>query len=421
MRRIEESASDLGIWERGGYVPVQPFILTTAAKELLHDVGARLKELVVGHALERAGGDLHRLADITEWRDDERWFLGGSRPLSNALGAARSDVFISGGRPHIFEINIGTCLNGATSSSALSTALLRTPLGAEMVRTHGIESDVYVDQLVRWIRRQHPGESPEVALLAFPDQGDEGALRWVDEHVTRFASQGIPCEFVAVGEADIVGGSLVWRGKRYGIAIRYYMVTPRAADHLDFLSALERATGTVLFGSYVSQLFTSKNLLADLYQDDRLTAAERRVLHYVPWTARLKDGPVRRGEGRVDPVEWAALNREHAVLKPGNLFGSRGLVVGHLTSEADWPGDLEAAVQDGGYVVQERVRPDTWTIPYWHIESEALVSVDSPVLMGPFVVDGADGGVYTQQPINGTEDDFLGEDRDVSLGCVMSA
>lgn len=278
VSHIEESASELGIWERGGYVPLQPFIISDAANKLLHGVGSRLKELQVDHALHRAGGDLYRLADIAEWAYDERWFLGTGRPLFNALVSARSDVLLAGGRPNFLEINIGTCLNGGTTSAVLSAALLGSPVGSDMSRAYGIKSNSYLDELVQWIRRQHSNESPNVALLGFADHGDEGSLKWADEHAARFASCGISCEFVLVDEAEISDNSLSWRGKRYEVAIRYFMVSPKMSDHLDFFGALESATATVLYGSYVSQLFTSKNLLADLYQNDRLTPDQRELV-----------------------------------------------------------------------------------------------------------------------------------------------
>jgi hypothetical protein len=421
VRFIEESASELGVWERGGYVPLQPFVVSAAAGALMHDVGSRLEQLLVDHAPSRAGGDLHRLADIAGWPGDQRWFLGTERPLADALGSARSDVFISAGLPSVLELNIGTCLNGGTTSAVLSTALLDSPVGVQMRRTHGIRSSSYLDAMVRWVRGRLPGESPRVALLAFPDQGDEGSLKWADEQAARFAPHGISCGFVPIGEAEILDNSLYWHGTRYDVAIRYFMVSPKAAaEHLDFFTALEHATGTVLLGSYVSQLFTSKNLLADLYQDDQLTTSQRRLLDNAPWTARL-DRPARRGQTRVDPAEWAAGNREHAVLKPGNLYGSRGLVIGHRTPEPDWRSALDAALRDGGYIMQQLVHPDTWTNTYWHIDSETLVTADSPALLGPFQIDGIDGGVYTQQPITGTEDNLLDPHQDVSLGCVMTA
>jgi hypothetical protein len=418
---IQEVANELGIWERGGYVPVQPFVVSAAANKVLHKVGAQLQDLLVSHALDNADGDLHRLADIAEWRQGDRWFLGANRPLSEALESRRSDVFVAGGRPQFLELNFGTCLNGATVAAVLGPALLKSPVGVEMRHAHGVRSGSFLGELVHWVRRHLPDDNARIALLAVPDLGDEGSVKWAEDQMVYFASHGIACDFVPVGEADVDDGTLTWRGRRYGGAVRYFMVTPKVADHLDFIIALEHATGTAVFGAYVSQLFTSKALLADLYHDERLTSQQRRLLDHVPWTARLRPARVRKAEERVDPVEWAVNNRERAVLKPSNLFGSRGVVVGHLTSETDWCDTVDAAVQEGGHVVQELVRPDTWTSTYWHIESETLVSVCSPVLLGPFVVDGNDAGCYYQQPITGTENDFLSRERDLSLGCLMSA
>lgn len=421
VRLIRTGAGELGVWERGGYIPLQPFVVSAAANRLLHDVGRQLQDLLISHALDRAGGDLARLADIAEWPHDDRWFLGAKQPLAHAVGSRRADMFVADGRPQFLEFNFGTCLNGGVSSAVLSSTLLSTPLGSRLRSARAIGYGSFLDNLVRWVRRELPGNSPRVALLAVPSDGDEGSIRWAEHHQACFAAYGIPSDLVPISEAEVVDGALTWCGNRYQGAIRYFMVTPKVACHLGFIAAMEHAERTTLFGGYLSQLFTSKALLADLYQDDRLSADQRRLLDYIPWMARLREGPARRGEEQVDPVEWAQANREHAVLKPSNLFGSRGVVVGHLTPEADWRSALEAAVKAGGHVVQELVHPDAWQAMYWHIESESLVKVESPALLGPYVVDGADGGAYTRHPITGTEDDLLGGGHDISLGCVMSA
>jgi hypothetical protein len=419
-RYIEKSASELGVWERGGYVPLQPFIVSNAASKLLHNVYSGIKQLQVEHAVISAKGDLHRLADVVGWRHDERWFLGAKRPLAAALGAGRADIFISGGRPKFLEVNIGTCLNGNISSAVLPKVFLSSLFGAEMSRLHAMQECSYIDEMIQWVQRYQSGERSNVALLGFPDETTEGSLKWADEQIARFASHGISSEFVPVGEAEVADNALYWRNKRYGAAIRYFMVSAKVAEHLDFFRALEYATDTILFGSYVSQLFTSKSLLADLYQDERTTAEQRRLLSYLPWTARLREGFARKAGERVDPIDWAVQHRADTVLKPGNQFGSRGVVVGRLMSDSDWCSALDTAVRDGSYVVQELVLPDTWESMYWHIDSESLVRVESPVLLGQFGVDGADGGCHVQQPIKGSEVDLLSRDREVSLGCVMS-
>ncbi|WP_026424297.1 hypothetical protein [Actinokineospora inagensis] len=418
---VEKSASELGVWERGGYIPLQPFLVSTAARRHLQRVHSGLKQLQVGYASDVAQGDARRLADAVGWSPAESWFLGAKRPLADALGASRSDVFVAGGRPRFLEINIGTCLNGNISSSVLGEVFPSTPVGSQIGQDHPVEGSSYLAELIRWVRRDRSGGPVNVALLGFRDDASEASLRWADEQAERFAAVGIWCQFVPVDEAEIVDDTLCWRNKRYDAAIRYFMASARVAEHRDFFHALEHATRTTLYGSYVSQLFASKTLLADLYQNDRNTAKQRRLLSYLPWTARLVERYARKEGMRIDPIAWAAGHRSTAVLKPGNQFGSRGVVVGALTSDAEWREALADGVRAGDHVVQELVEPDTWSCMYWHIESESLVRVESPVLLGQFDVNGADGGCHVQQPIKGSEVDLLTRDRDVSLGCVMSA
>jgi hypothetical protein len=58
-----------------------------------------------------------------------------------------------------------------------------------------------------------------------------------------FASHGLACDFVPIEEAGIVDGWLAWRGRRYQGAVRYFMVTPKVADQLDFIIALGARRG----------------------------------------------------------------------------------------------------------------------------------------------------------------------------------
>lgn len=416
---VRNAADKLGIWEHGGNVPMQPFVIGAPAYAALHETGRRLQDLLIEHSLQACGGDLHRLADVAELAQPDRWFLGSRRPLDQALGCRRSDVFVTEGHPWFLELNFGTCLNGTTSTPLLTDALLGSGPGRAVRHKHDLTAHSFLAARAAWVRRQRPRA---VALLGFAAQGDDGSLRVFEAECDHLAAHGIPCDFVPMEEADVVDGAVCWRGKRYDLAIRYFMAGERVKQrHLDLVTAIEQASDTVLLGAYVSQLFTSKALLADLHCEPRLRLAQRALLDHVPWTARVRPARVPKGEGTVDPVEWAESNRERAVLKPYNLFGSRGVVLGNAVIEQQWRSALDTAVRDGGYVVQELVRPDAWTNWYWNLESDTLIMVDSPVLLGPYVVDGAPGGCFAQQPLSGAAEDMLNWQRGISFGCVVSA
>ncbi|WP_435109855.1 hypothetical protein [Nocardiopsis synnemataformans] len=419
---VREAASELGIWSRGGYVPLQPFVLGSGSANFLHGIGSRLGDLLRDHALEACGHDMGKLADIAELSEDERWFVGAERPLDQALGCLRPDVLVSDGRPYVLELNFGTCLNGTTAAPVLTDTLLSTPTGREMRRANDLSARSFFAARSDWARTHARGDGGRVALLGLASEGDEGSLRAFQAEGDYFAAHGVPCDFVPVEEAEVAQGSLWWRGRPYGTAIRYFMANARVRrDHMDFVIALEHAKGTRLLGSYVSQLFTSKALLADLYCDPRLDARQRRLLSFVPWTARLTPGWVDRHGDRVDPVEWAFANREEAVLKPFNLFGSRGVLMGSALGEQEWREAVEGALREGAHVVQERVRADPWPMRYWNLESEAVEAVEAPVLLGPYSVGAQDGGCFTQQPIRGGAEALIERGHPRSFGTVVSS
>jgi hypothetical protein len=395
----------------------------------VHGLNAALGQLCVDHATYVSQGDLERLADRLGWPEEERWFLATGRPLEDALVASRSDVFVSSGQFKILEININSCLNGATASSVLASALMESRLGIEMTRAHRLAPRSYLDELAGWWRRRLGAHASDIALLGFQCDGDEGEERWVDEHRRCFLRHGLSCEFVPVDEADVADGALAYRGKRFTAAIRYFMATPAdllvepavAKRHRDFFRALEQASSTIFMGSYAGQLFSSKALLADILQCSGLSAAQQRIVKHIPWLARLEPVHVDKHGERVDPIRWAARNRMSAVIKPSHGHGSQGVVVGAAVSEARWIQAIDVAVRNGGHIVQERVSPEAWTNLYWDIEADGLVEMERPVLLGPFGLDGRDAGCLSRQPVRGDEFELANRRANITLGCVMPA
>ena len=114
-------------------------------------------------------------------------------------------------------------------------------------------------------------------------------------------------------------------------------------------------------------------------------------------------------------------NRERAVIKPANLYGSCGVVLGPSNTGDEWSRLVREAVGSGDYVVQELVVPDSWRMHYWDSVADAAVEISAPVLLGPFAVGGRSGGCVAQQPISGAVEDLLRPDKGRSFGVVVSA
>ncbi|MCH0566157.1 hypothetical protein [Streptomyces sp. MUM 2J] len=420
-REIEYSCRELGIWQYTDLVPVQPFVVDAASGRTLDRLNSQLTRLLVDHAVDISAGDFGRLADHTGVPQDARWFLPAAQPLGRVLGCSRADVLVESGQPKFLEFNFGACLNGATPTPVLTEALFKSGPGIEARRAHGIGAQSTFAARLSWIVDQLPEPGGRVALLGFPWDGDEGSLRAFELEAAYHSAHGVPCDFVPFDEVEIDAGGLHWQGVTYAAAVKYFMASERVVgEHADRLVALEQS-GVPLFGGQLAALFTSKALLADLFQRTDLTAEQQRLLDHVPWTARLQEGPARRQGALVDATEWAASHRENAVLKPCNAFGSRGVVLGSVTPAGEWERLLKDAVASDDYVVQEAVEADPWPLLYWDRQREELTEVTAPVLLGPFRVGERSAGCYTKQPRVNEAARLLRHRDGVSFGCVVTA
>ena len=88
----------------------------------------------------------------------------------------------------------------------------------------------------------------------------------------------------------------------------------------------------------------------------RFDAAERALIEaHVPWTRLLRPGPaVRRGR-EVDLIPTVRAGRAELVLKKGLSVGGREVVVGPAFDEPGWQAAVDAALADGGWIVQDLV------------------------------------------------------------------
>lgn len=420
VETIVERADLLGIWSASGMVPLQPFVLPRGATSHIHALSRDLHNLLVNHALDVSGGDLGRLADYLDWPDSERWQFRGRTPLDFALGSSRADVMVSNGAPRIIELNFGTCLNGSTSTPVLADAVLDSGVGRSLMGDH-TRATGYIDALGRWLLRGPRGAGDRVALLSSIEASDEGATRWAEHQIHHLAGHGIKADLVPIEEMEVLDGVLSWNKLRYQQAVRFFMLNGPLLKYRDVVEAVEQAAGTRVYGSYISQLFTSKALLADVLQRPGLSGASKRALDAVPWTARLVEGPVWWRDREVDPIQWTLDNRVDAVLKPAHLYGSRGVKLGRLTPEPAWHDIVLDAVSLGDHVVQELVDPDSWTCSYYNLREDRLMTVQSPVILGSFTVDDQPAGTFVQQPTSGDWPGLSGGTGATSLGVAVDA
>jgi uncharacterized circularly permuted ATP-grasp superfamily protein len=97
----------------------------------------------------------------------------------------------------------------------------------------------------------------------------------------------------------------------------------------------------------------------------------------------------------IDLLDFVTANRNRLVLKPNDDYGGHGITIGWNVDETGWKKALSEAVENGDYVVQERVPTARETFPALRDDAtfefaEQLVDLD------PLLFNGKVGSAFTR-------------------------
>lgn len=186
---------------------------------------------------------------------------------------------------------------------------------------------------------------------------------------------------------EIEGTRVFCRGRRVHALVD---MTPRPSD-----TALYRCFkmgGLLLLNDSIDLIFGDKQNLALLSEnaDSPLLSSEERELvrRHVPWTRRLADREVVYAGRRARLLDLVLGEQDRMVVKPGMDFGGKGVYLGRATSDAEWRRAVDAALDEGSWVVQEALE----SRPYlFQAGPEGCSPHD--VIWGPFVFGGEYAGL----------------------------
>lgn len=122
---------------------------------------------------------------------------------------------------------------------------------------------------------------------------------------------------------------------------------------------------------------------ASLFNNSELAAIKK----HVPWTRKFRDEATENAGQKIDLVEWTRVNANKLVLKPNDDYGGHGIALGWSSSTSDWDDAITAALADGDYLVQERVKTAKEIFPMitddgkWEMV-EQLVDLDPLLFLG---------------------------------------
>lgn len=160
-----------------------------------------------------------------------------------------------------------------------------------------------------------------------------------------------------------------------------------------------RAGAICMVNSFRSKIIHKKALFAVLTSRRRagLFSSEEQaaISRHVPWTRLVRAEKTDYLGAEIDLLEFVRTNRNRMVLKPNDDYGGHGITIGWNIDEPGWNEALQQAVENGDYVVQERVPTARETFPALKDDgtiefAEQLVDLD------PLLFNGKVGSAFTR-------------------------
>ena len=378
-----------------------------------HDVMAELGrltvelvELVKSLPQRWFGSDPQKLADFYGQFPAPMMEILLAEPNGIAPSLARGDFLLDEDGWKCLELNVSSNLGGwemdmlrerYLESSVLTRAF--DEIGVEPV---GIDPaallfEHVLEEVGRHVR--DAGDEIRVALVSgaqapFPDN-PEVRERLGRSFAKATAARGVrgEVELARIDHLQVRGGTVHHAGKRLH-ALLLNLVPARP----DLYRCFKAGRLAIFNGPLEPMLSTKRNLalLSEHAGSERWTDRERELIaKHLPWTREVRAGETTYDGAAVDLPAFLLDERQRLVLKPALESGGRGVLVGAAAEPREWRAQVDAALSEGGWIVQERVESRPFLYRYGD-EGAAL----HRVVWGPFALGQRYGGVVLRlQPL----------------------
>jgi hypothetical protein len=216
-----------------------------------------------------------------------------------------------------------------------------------------------------------------------------------------FEKHGCPSVICSPDELEYRDGALFFGETKIDLVYRRLLVNEYLPIIDEFPALLDayRAGDVCMANSFRAKLVHKKaifSVLTDekysyLFSEDELDA----IHDHVPWTRNFRDRKTKYRDEEIDLVEWTRSNKDKLALKPNDDYGGHGIYIGWISTDEDWELAIKTALEDGDYLVQERVRTAKEVFPY--IDEEGHVHMTSSLVdLDPMLFNGKVGSAFTR-------------------------
>ncbi len=333
---------------------------------------------------------------------------------SQVSPTSRLDSFLVGDTYSYVELN-GESPAGiafADSATAIFETLPVMQKFSERYNVRGLAGRPHLLEVLLNCYTEFLGREPETKpVIAIVDLKDLPTIKEFELFRDYFQENGHTALICSPDELEFDGKKLYFRNVAIDIVYKRLLVNeylPIMAEQPALLDAY-RAGAICMVNSFRGKLVHKKAIFAvltnekyeSLFSETELAA----IRAHIPWTRKFREEKtiIRTGSGSdgvqsesIDLVDWTRKNAEKLVLKPNDDYGGHGIYIGWNSTESEWNDAIEAALADGDYLIQERVKTAKEIFPMLHEIQPTFSYVEQLVDLDPLLFNGVVGAAFTR-------------------------
>jgi hypothetical protein len=294
----------------------------------------------------------------------ERELIGIDPGYRAVSPTARLDSFLTEAAYSFVELN-GESPAGIAYVDAAYEIFARLPVMKKFGETYNARPlygsrymlDVLLDSYEEFLGRK-PDAAPQIAIVDLGDRPTQSEFELFKEF---FEQQGYPTIICTPEQLEFSSNCLRAGDFQIDIVYKRLLVNeylPIIKESPALLDAY-RAGAVCMVNSFRSKLIHKKALFAVLTDQRRASLfsneEQQAIRKHVPWTRLVRAEKSDYFGQEVDLLEYIKANRNKLVLKPNDDYGGHGITIGWNSEGAAWDTALEEALENGDYLVQERV------------------------------------------------------------------
>ncbi len=317
---------------------------------------------------------------------------------------ARLDSFLTENSYSFVELN-GESPAGVAYADSATEIFMNLPVMKKFCEKYEVETlegrskmlDVLLGCYEEFLGHK-PEKSPVIAIVDLKDLPTQKEFELFKDY---FEEKGYTALICSPDELEYDGKYLVYKGVTIDIVYKRLLVN----EYLPIINSAPalldayRAGAVCMVNSFRSKIVHKKAIFAvltnenytHLFNETELEA----IRNHIPWTRKFREERTEHYSEEINLVEWTQANANKLVLKPNDDYGGHGIYIGWASTAEEWNDAIKLALENGDYLVQERVQTSREEFPMLDSAGNFQM-IEQLVDLDPLLFNGIVGSAFTR-------------------------